>query len=400
MPSVVVIDADKVFLEFVSKKITESISNLSIAECFDNIADATAYLRNFKTDIVITDIFAPSVECENFIDFCKKTHPSLKIILTSSTRDFSYARMAVKCSNVVDFVTKPIDFEYFAATLSKIALTFEPRQEEATVSERTFCKRSEFFSDLIHGHITNIDVARHTLEEIGLNGDVISLPCSLVHFHIDDFMTYIHSTHAQNTETFYDSINTCIPFETESRFCSLSSCSYGNLSWFIIHKKKNSSPDELRDEIFDIIKRLGDKLNLPIYESSHKGWFSLSDMIFSAEAESMSEKKPIASAVTKALSYMRKNYHKDISLAMVAEHVNISPMYFSSYFKKHTGEGFVSKLTNIRIEQAAKLIVTTDMTIRDIKIAVGYGHTGNFYKHFNDRYGMTPNEYKKWYFGN
>ncbi len=394
----IVVDGDKSVCQSLSSGMPWKEINVNLAACFDNIFSAIVYLEDNPADIVITDIFAPSQDTKTLIDFCADAHPGLKLILTSNTKDFSYARMAVKCSNVVDFFVKPMDFVSLAETICKISMPYALSQTNATVSGRTINKNYELFSNLVHGHMTGMDEVKKAFKKQGLDTEYLTNPCTLVHFHVNDFMSYLRANWHENTDSFYDAVCNIIPFETEDKYCSLTNYSYGNLSWFILHKTRNNTPGDLVEIINGIAKKLEDNLGLVVGESSHKAWFSLSDMVLNSAVLSGNKDKPMENAIAEALAFMRENYNKDISLVTVAEHVNISPVYFSSFFKKHTGEGFVSKLTNIRIEQAAKLLVTTNMTIRDIKTAVGYGHTGNFYKHFQSRFNMTPNEYKKWYF--
>ncbi len=394
----IVVDGDRSVCQSLTSGIPWREINVNLAGCFDNVFSAIVYLEDNPADLVITDIFAPTQDTKTLIDFCADAHPALKLILTSNTKDFSYARMAVKCSNVVDFLVKPMDFVSLAETICKISLPYSGKDSNNTVSGRKLNKNYELFSNIVHGHMTSMDEVKKEFKKLGLDTDYITNPCTLVHFHADDFMAYLRANWHENTDAFYDAVCSIIPFETEDKYCAMTNYSYGNLSWFILHKAGNNTPGDLLEIISDIAGKLEENLGLVIGESSHKTWFSLSDMVLNSVVLSGSKDKPIENAVREALAFMRENYNKDISLVTVAEHVNISPVYFSSFFKKHTGEGFVSKLTNIRIEQVAKLLVTTNMTIRDIKTAVGYGHTGNFYKHFQSRFNMTPNEYKKWYF--
>ena len=73
----------------------------------------------------------------------------------------------------------------------------------------------------------------------------------------------------------------------------------------------------------------------------------------------------------------------------------MAPAYFSAFFKKETGTNFIKKLTNIRLERAAELLVKTDMMVMEICHAVGYNHAGNFLDKFKKKYNLTPNEYRK-----
>ena len=384
----------------VCHEISDFLSNrMEDAEIFifDNPDDTLKHLSLSKPDIVITDVFAPEPRCAEIINFCESYVPDTNIILMSRHKIFSYAHMAVRCRNVVDFLTKPMDMEYLYSVVNRIINEMCLLQAVPT-GQHFHTKRAEFFSDIVHGHITNPDDAAKKLDELGLNIPTDTSPCLLTHFHISDFSAHIRSAGSKDSEHFYEELASVVPFETSDAYISLTSYSHGNISWFIVQKNKNDILAGF-DTITDYIRQtLFEKMSLNTSESSRRMWISLRDMINVLKAEEQENASAANTIISEAIMYMRRNYHKDISLKTVAEHVNVSPIYFSSYFKKHTGENFVGKLTDIRIQQAAKLLVTTDMSIRDIKLFVGYKHTGNFYNHFRERYGRTPSEYKEWYF--
>lgn len=398
MPKILIADPDVSsgyeFYDFLVKQ----ADNPEITVC-ENVEDALNHLAKNRVDIVISDVFAPEPRCTEITEYCSSHAPDTRIILTSSHKVFSYARMAVRCRNVVDFIIKPPDKEYLLSVINNIFR--ELYSEQKTPYFHLFnSKQAEFFSDVVHGHITEPDVAREKLRELNLNIPTDSAPCSLMHFHIADFSSHIRSARQKDIEHFYEELASVIPFETEDAYISLASYSHGNISWFIVHKTKKKILADL-DMISDYIRRtLFEKMSLNTTESSRRIWISLCDMMRIRKSEERENAQSANSIISEALIYMRKNYSGDLSLKTVADHVNVSPIYFSSYFKRHTGQNFVSKLTDIRIQQAAKLLITTDMPIREIKISVGYHHTGNFYNHFRERYGKTPNDYKEWYFGN
>ena len=47
-----------------------------------------------------------------------------------------------------------------------------------------------------------------------------------------------------------------------------------------------------------------------------------------------------------------------------------------------------------RLDEAEKLILNTDIPVTEIIFSVGYENTNFFYKKFNEKYGVTPREYR------
>lgn len=98
--------------------------------------------------------------------------------------------------------------------------------------------------------------------------------------------------------------------------------------------------------------------------------------------------------VTTAEKYLKENFHRNISLEDISNYVHLSPFYFSRIFKKETGLNFIEFLTKLRIEEAKKLLVTSDEPVVNIANLVGYNEPNYFSRVFRKLVGMTPKQYK------
>ncbi len=94
--------------------------------------------------------------------------------------------------------------------------------------------------------------------------------------------------------------------------------------------------------------------------------------------------------------YINKNYSKDITLSSVASQAMMNYSYFSSFFKKYTGDTFSSFLLKVRMEHAAELLKKNqNMSIQVICEEVGYKSLPYFYKEFRAYTGYSPGEYRE-----
>ena len=98
--------------------------------------------------------------------------------------------------------------------------------------------------------------------------------------------------------------------------------------------------------------------------------------------------------VQKMLDYLMTHYHKDISLQDLADLCGINTGYAGQLIKNETGENFSKYLTRIRMEQAEKLLLTTDVTVGEIARMVGYNDYFYFAKVFKKQAGMTPSAFR------
>ena len=98
----------------------------------------------------------------------------------------------------------------------------------------------------------------------------------------------------------------------------------------------------------------------------------------------------------KAKDFVEKNYMEpEISLNSVAEYIGLSPTYFSTVFKQEAGMNFIDYLTKTRIDEAKRLLRSTDKRISDIAMEVGYRDQHYFSSAFKKYQGDTPKSYRE-----
>lgn len=98
--------------------------------------------------------------------------------------------------------------------------------------------------------------------------------------------------------------------------------------------------------------------------------------------------------VSRALTYLKANYAKNINLKTLSEELYISTWYLSKLLKKETGSNFIDILNNIRVDEAKKLLSDPRFKIYEIAEVVGFSDVTYFYRLFKKLTGMTPMEYK------
>ena len=100
--------------------------------------------------------------------------------------------------------------------------------------------------------------------------------------------------------------------------------------------------------------------------------------------------------ILKAKDYIQNNFKsQDTCLKSVASAVNFSPNHFSTIFSQECGMTFIEYLTNVRIEEAKKLLRTTDMKGADIAYESGFSDPHYFSFIFKKTTGLSPRDYKQ-----
>lgn len=102
-----------------------------------------------------------------------------------------------------------------------------------------------------------------------------------------------------------------------------------------------------------------------------------------------------SSAVASCLRWIRRNINQPISLADAANQANMSCGYFSTLFKKQVGMSFSDYLASQRIEEAKRLLATTDKPLADIAAYLCFSSQSYFQNVFKKHSQMTPTAYRK-----
>jgi len=93
-------------------------------------------------------------------------------------------------------------------------------------------------------------------------------------------------------------------------------------------------------------------------------------------------------------NYILDNHHQDISMASIAEHVNLSPVYCGSLFRKVEHCTVAEFLTRVRINRAMNLLETGEYGVGETAAACGFLDIYYFSNTFKKVVGMSPSKYK------
>ena len=101
--------------------------------------------------------------------------------------------------------------------------------------------------------------------------------------------------------------------------------------------------------------------------------------------------------IKSAKDYILKHYSEPISLDEVCDAIGFSASYFSTLFKKETGEGFSKYLARIRVDRAKELLRETNMPVTEVCAKVGYNDIKHFTSVFKKITDLNPSQYRKLY---
>ena len=113
------------------------------------------------------------------------------------------------------------------------------------------------------------------------------------------------------------------------------------------------------------------------------------------EAMNQERDKTARKVILDAKQYILDHYtDPDLSVEMICRELHISPAYFSTMFKKETGQTYVAYLTEVRLNRAVELLNETDDKTYVIAKKVGYQEQNYFSYVFKKKFGVSPTRYR------
>lgn len=101
--------------------------------------------------------------------------------------------------------------------------------------------------------------------------------------------------------------------------------------------------------------------------------------------------------VSKIIEIINNNYEKKISLKNIAANFGYHEYHLNRIFAKITGTSIYNYLQSVRMEQAKKLLINTNLTNFEIAEKVGINSAAHFSAYFKKAAGITPKQYRENY---
>lgn len=328
--------------------------HFSICSVAKNGNDAIKKLNTTYPDLIITDIKMPGLDGLGLIRYIRKNLNDKKMpfIILSSYNDFKFAKEAIKY-NVKSYLLKPVDEGELIELLQEI-------QQELTrenLFEFFYNKRVEEFNN----HFKEVRQFNLLIEAIENNQK------KNIEKTINDIFSYFEK------EKFHPNL---IKIHLDNFFINISN---------------------IITELGGSIDNLNNKDSLMEVHISNLNVIQLKNRLqeFSLNcARYINELKTTCGIINKVKQYIKSNYYKNLRLKDIAEVFYINPAYLGQLFKKETGMNFSQYLNEIRLQNAKKLLMRTNLHVYQIAERVGYKNADYFIIKFKEAENCTPMEYK------
>lgn len=109
-------------------------------------------------------------------------------------------------------------------------------------------------------------------------------------------------------------------------------------------------------------------------------------------ADRQEDKSDVISTVKR---YVQAHIQEDIYIADIAREVYLNEQYLMRSFKRSTGMSILEYITSERLQMAKVLLLETDLPIKRVADAVGYGNYSYFTKLFKRNIGLAPQDFRQ-----
>ncbi len=142
-------------------------------------------------------------------------------------------------------------------------------------------------------------------------------------------------------------------------------------------------------------------LEMALYEMEQNGHGTVVDALLTAFFEKLLrfykiEKGKISSnTVLQILHYCAEHYREEITVAEVANDLQISKSTVSHIFSTRLSINFCDHINSLRLADAVRLLKGDNYSITEISTLSGFPTTRTFNRVFQKQYGISPSDYRK-----
>ncbi len=309
----------------------------------DNGQDALELILRTPPDIVITDIHMPIMDGLELIGrLHEKMDTPPEIVVLSGYSEFSYARRALQLG-VRHYLLKPVIEEEASDVLRQVHKSLEARKTTRLPIEAVREVRMILLAIEALDRKKSADLIHRLFDEI--RDKPVAWTAALINHLILQCMKQLQQLDQQPSEIYND---------------------------HLIALKQEQEKDQgqgMKDALVQFVDQVIDSLQL-------------------------NHRRIQGSVMLDIDQFVQEHYRSNLSIKQVAARFYLNPVYLGKAYHEKFGLGLLDRLHDLRIEEARRLLRTTDHIFKVIAEKVGYAQYNYFLKQFEKRTGMKPFEYR------
>lgn len=371
---------------------------------------ALELMGNQSFSLVITDIRMPGMDGLALAERIKET-TDVPVIIVSGYEDFEYARKAVRIG-VHDYLLKPVEAEELAAKLSTVKRDIENRLlTEQRLYHALPIMRDQWLRHWAHGVLDDAGFVQKLELSIPSSGEG---RFSLMLIELDAPAIAKYEQRDQELRIRRFAVRNVVEEACKSQGLVFeeSDLRYG-LIWMGTAEMMEmdallGQARTIRETVMRYAKESVSVSVGPSVGSFQELVHSYLSALKVLEERPIHDREPILQGsgldwkrepqakqnIEQVKELVRKQFHQNINLRLIAGQIYMNPTYLGQLFKIHEGVSFQQYLLKLRMEHAKELLQHTDKKVYEIAAEVGYREMDWFYKKFREYEGKSPGEYR------
>ena len=299
--------------------------------------EALDCLNEKAFDFVITDIRMPKMDGLELCCEINKRWPETAILIVSGYDDFKYAQQAMKYG-VKEYILKPVNGKKLVSALSIIIENLKNHEP------------------VFHLSLNELEPVISRIETALWNdsGQELAEECSRL-------LKLLNKAAADYFKAILDEVLQAVIKKLSDRIGYVLNIKIGNLN------------GNRRESCYEWFRGALNTIGVELKERKANVYYNMVDV---------------------AKKYIEEHYNENVSLDDLGSKLNLSPGYFSQFFKQQTGKTFIEYRTHIRMRKAGELLCQPEKTVTEVTFDVGYQSATHFIRTFKKYCGLSPSEFR------
>ena len=128
---------------------------------------------------------------------------------------------------------------------------------------------------------------------------------------------------------------------------------------------------KMRQKIFDVVLSFAEEFSIPIKAEDYSPY------------------------ICRALAYIKQNLSMSLTISEIAENTFVSKSTLTKHFQKELNMSVNEYVSKCVMEQGERLLMTSNMSVRDISQRLGFSDQFYFSRRFKEYFNKSPQRYKK-----
>lgn len=327
-----------------------------------NGREAIQLAKHYSPQVVILDIKMPGCSGLEAMKFIRQTLPDSKIIILSAYNYFEYAQEALRYG-AFDYLVKPVQPEGIVKVVCRCLKEFKQKNNGGKSGDPSYAHQKFPSRTDISGYTP---CQEDKLQALMQQGEALAI-CYELKAILQGFSQQgeaLPALSALATELLLVLLRAALEAGAEKLL--VTDCKHQALCKIFQAKNEEDLLQTLKKTVYVLAS------SVPQEEESRNSHI-----------------------IRKVEQYINENIKEPLTLADVAQHIYLSPAYFSTLFKQEKGENFSSYVNRIRIKKAKVMLAKGSLTQRYIAQKIGFSDACYFSRVFKKFTGLTPGEYRQ-----